>query len=420
MKRFYDRIRPGCPKDDGGVPVMPEKHHVSYPAPVVKSGVPAPPNARGGLDPQRASLEGLAVELQFEILQKLPDLPTLDAIVHASPSYHRAYVARRQSILARVISRDIGPDIQFEAHAVAMTQTINKENHSEIRAFLKDYRRTRRQTASFWFESVPLPHVTILSQLQHAVRFAMKDFCKTTLSRDPLSGEKEKDIKPLSTNEARRISRALYRFELFCRIFSHAGFTVKIKLDCMEMCHLFLNQFPPWEVEEIACIRDYIIDRYAGLFAKHERELMQHLPEGALEGVMLEKYEERCMSHGLGFLRSINQASAFDQVCMLKMNLINPRFFLTQTLEEEPYDYVYGTNAFGDWINKLALRFVGESDGPNAAWTWSNGELVELFAFQPSKENLRKWGYVMWDKERLDQWGVLESSNVEYVRQCYN
>lgn len=30
-----------------------------------------------------------------------------------------------------------------------------------------------------------------------------------------------------------------------------------------------------------------------------------------------------------------------------------------------------------------------------------------------------KWGYVMWDKERLDRWGVLKSSNEEYVRQCY-
>lgn len=134
---------------------------------------------------------------------------------------------------------------------------------------------------------------------------------------------------------------------------------------------------------------------------------------------MLEHYEERCMSHGLGFLRRISQASAFDQVCMLRKNLIDTHFFLTRTLEEEPYDYVYRTNAFGDWINKLALRFVGDSDGPNAAWTWSNGGSVELFPFQPSKENLRKWGYVMWDKERLDRWGVLESSNEEYVRQCY-
>lgn len=125
------------------------------------------------------------------------------------------------------------------------------------------------------------------------------------------------------------------------------------------------------------------------------------------------------MSHGLCFLRRICQAPAFDQVCMLRNNLIDTHFFLTRTLEEEPYDYVYRTNIFNDWVNKLALRFLNDNDGPNAAWTWSNGDAVELFPFQPSKEKLRKWGYVMWDKERLDRWGVLESSNEEYVRQYY-
>lgn len=103
MKRFYDRLRPGCPKDDGGVPLVPEKRNGSYAAPVVKPRVPATPNAQVRLSSPSASLEGLAVELQHEILQRLPDLPTLDAIVHASQSYHRAYVARRQSILAEVV-----------------------------------------------------------------------------------------------------------------------------------------------------------------------------------------------------------------------------------------------------------------------------------------------------------------------------
>ena len=125
------------------------------------------------------------------------------------------------------------------------------------------------------------------------------------------------------------------------------------------------------------------------------------------------------MSRGLGFLRRISQASTSDQICMLRKNFIQTHFFLTRALEEEPNDYVDRMNAFDDWIDKLPLRFADDSDGPNAAWTWSNGDIVELFHFQPSKKKFRKWGYVMWDKERLDQWGVLESSNEQYVRQCY-
>ena len=134
---------------------------------------------------------------------------------------------------------------------------------------------------------------------------------------------------------------------------------------------------------------------------------------------MLKDYEERCMSHGLKFLRRISQASDSDQVSMLRKNLDEPYLFLTDALGEDPYDYVYRTHAFDEWMNKSAFRFVDDNNGPHAAWTWSCGDVVELFAFQLWKEDLRKWGYVMWDKARLDRWGVLEGSNKEYMRQCY-
>ena len=88
------------------------------------------------------------------------------------------------------------------------------------------------------------------------------------------------------------------------------------------------------------------------------------------------------MSHGLLFLRRISQASASDQVRMLRKNLIDTHFFLTRTLEEDPCDYVNRTNAFDVWINKSTLQFVDDGAGPNAAWTWSNGDRVELFPFR--------------------------------------
>ena len=111
----------------------------------------------------------------------------------------------------------------------------------------------------------------------------MKDFCQAALSRHPLSNEKEANISPLSTNETRRISRAFYRFELFCTIFSLAEIGVEPDLDCMDKCHLFLENFPVWEREEIACIRDYIIDRYAQFIARHKNELLRQSSQGAPE-----------------------------------------------------------------------------------------------------------------------------------------
>ena len=259
---------------------MLEKKIGTYPAPLVKSMVSAMLNAHLELDPQSASLEGLAVELQFEILERLTDLPSLSAIVHASPSYHRAYVTRRQFILAKVVSRDIGPDAVLEAQAVCMALKTDKKDGPEIRKYLNWYKNSLRNPASVSIESFPLPNITMLSRIQYGVRFAMKDFCQATLSRHPLSNEKEENISPLSTNETRRISRAFYRLELFCTIFSEAEFGTEPDLDCMDKCHLFLDNFPAWEREEIACIRDYIIDRYAQFLARYKNELAQQSSEG--------------------------------------------------------------------------------------------------------------------------------------------
>ncbi|KAM0794652.1 hypothetical protein BDR22DRAFT_676593 [Usnea florida] len=384
-----------------------------------------------GFDPQSASLEGLAVELQLEILERLTDLPSLHAIVHASPSYHRAYVTRRKSILAKAVSRDIGPDTLSEVQAVCTALKTNKRSGSEIRGFLVWYWNLPRNPASISIESFPLPHIAMLSQIQSAVRFAVEDFCQAALSRHPLSNEKEENILPLSTNETRRITRAFYRFELFCTIFSQAEIEGdEPGLDCMDKCHLFLDIFPAWEKEEIACIREYVIDRYAQLLARYKNEVVQQSPEGApgdsseedtpFEDLLLKQYKEHYMSHGLVFLLHISRASSDDQVYMLRKNRLDTHFFLTRTLEEQPYDFVYQTDVFTDWINKSPLRFAGDSEGPNAAWTWSNGDVQELFPFESQKEVLRKWGYVMWDKERLDRWGVLESSNEKYLRKSYH
>ena len=254
---------------------------MSHLARVVDSRVSPTPITNAELGPQSASLEGLPIELQWIILQNLPCLPSLNAIVHASPSYHKAYMARRQYILAEVVSQDIGRDMLFEASAVDKALRINSKDRLslEVRAFVKDYNVTRQVPTPISLGRLSLPHLIAFSQLQYIVRFAVKDFCQATLSKHPLNRKEQEYIAPLSTNEARRISRAFYRFEIYCAIFSRP----RKRKAPSGICYLFLHQFPPWEVEEIACVRDYIIDRYAHMFAKHEHELVQQSQQRAPE-----------------------------------------------------------------------------------------------------------------------------------------
>ena len=102
MEPLYDKIHTVCTKDGKGVASLPAKQSDNHPISIVESRVlSAAINVSKGQDPQTASLEGLAVESQWEILQHLTSLPSLHAIVRASPVYHRAHMARRQSILTQ-------------------------------------------------------------------------------------------------------------------------------------------------------------------------------------------------------------------------------------------------------------------------------------------------------------------------------
>jgi len=116
----------------------------------------------------------------------------------------------------------------------------------------------------------------------------------------------------------------------------------------------------------------------------------------------LEACQEHYLSLGLEFFQRVTQANHAERISLLRDNLSVSYSFLTQTLAEEP-------------PNPIILSFIENEAGPdtldhavdlpNAAWSWSMICVEVLRYFQPEAEGLRKWGYAVWDKERLCDWG---------------
>lgn len=128
-----------------------------------------------------------------------------------------------------------------------------------------------------------------------------------------------------------------------------------------------------------------------------------------------EACHEYYLSLGLGFFHTIIRVSHEDQMCMLRENSRISFTSLSSTLEDNGLEY--GCSVDDAWTSGAPLEFHGDSykDGPNAAWLWSTGGEAEVCYFQPNKEGLRKWGYVMWDKERLDRWSILQQNFQDYL-----
>jgi hypothetical protein len=117
------------------------------------------------------------------------------------------------------------------------------------------------------------------------------------------------------------------------------------------------------------------------------------------------------MSLGLLFLcRLLNAASAAQKASILEYNICCDRVFLTEALEEDPYDRVYQTDIYTAAEDGQELLFEDDSlvDGPNAAWPWSTNQKVDVLYFQEQKQPLRKWAYVMWDLGKLEDWRILD------------
>lgn len=126
-----------------------------------------------------------------------------------------------------------------------------------------------------------------LSEFHLSVIDATKDFCDYALSTHPVTGQSLYQSTLLSPHEIRRIHRAFYRYELFTVFFHEEDFDLdgarfaseRDSIGSLDKSFLFLALFNVWEVEELACVRDYITRRYAELCEECKSEL-QKLLEG--------------------------------------------------------------------------------------------------------------------------------------------
>lgn len=439
MKRVLRRYRrQKCPKTQGSLDVV-----VFKPRQVQKYRIV----------PQRADLEDVAVEIQQAILQQMPDLPTLQALISASPTYLRAYRSQRHSILSNILLRDIHPDVLFDVLAIvdALKLPRNYDDYvPQLKVFIEQY-KTARASLHMALKSLEPSTKETMWEFHQSVMDVTEDFCDYALSQHPVTGQGLNHRTSLSPNEVRRIHRAFYRYELFTVLFrTSLGYREEQykrrrdrdpdrarlalqrdsirSLDNQDRSFLFLAIFKAWKAEEIACVRDYIIHRYNELYKECEAELQEMIGGEPAYGaapweeppkLMFEVYGDEVYEHylscGLGFFHTVIKASHEDRLRLLLDCSGISISSLSGALEDD--DPIWDNPMYDAWMNEAFLEFYSDSDrdGPNAAWPWSTGNKVEIHYYQSNKEDLRKWGYVMWDSERLEQWKILQENSDDYL-----
>lgn len=166
----------------------------------------------------------------------------------------------------------------------------------EVCAFIARYKEHRQaETPS------PLPlsvSIDLICFHKKIICHFTDDFGSSMLAVHPLSKGTISRYSPLSATEIRRIHRAFYRFELYYRIFAGSQWAAAEWLGFTAPTVSFLSLYPPWEVEELHCVHDFLYRRFSVAYmevAHHDVRMSNSAthPE-PLNGMVLTAFAHHC------------------------------------------------------------------------------------------------------------------------------
>lgn len=220
-----------------------------------------------------------------------------------------------------------------------------------------------------------------------------------------------------------------------------------------------LAKYTPWEVEEIVCVQQYLHDRIQEIFdilgTKLMNSIMTNLGHGQAattqtpprriadesEVMVMSRFDEGREDYFFSvdagkvaqeelitflagrtfpFLRALSGSEAHTQRCFVFNYVGFDRDRLLEAIERT-YEGEGGVEAPSNRIH-YAQNLELEDDelaNCNLAWLWSADMRLPSHRCSSWASNLRDWGYIFWDQDRIKRSKVLRQSRPQQVhRQC--
>ncbi|KAF5641180.1 hypothetical protein F25303_6975 [Fusarium sp. NRRL 25303] len=228
-----------------------------------------PPVSSSPMPLCHSTLEALPFEIRNGILLAVDSLTDLSALIHASPTFYQQYRLDRAFWLWHCLYLELG-QAYVDAYTVEqcnMPEFRLRRNREKVLLFIEDYKLRRLESTDVSWK--PLDEDEILSMVSFhvsVIRLLMKHY--TTWVRSNLEGLSSPN--EISRTEEQRITRGLYRFQLFYNLFGppkgFASYGGPGPLRKEEIVPLFFDLYTAWEVEEILCINVFVHAQYLSVF----------------------------------------------------------------------------------------------------------------------------------------------------------
>ncbi|KAI1376608.1 hypothetical protein F4677DRAFT_83451 [Hypoxylon crocopeplum] len=336
--------------------------------------------------PHLRGLEQLPVELLGEILSAIDELPSLFSASLASRTLHDAFTKAKRTILSRVLLNHVGFDMIPDA--LVAVESIDA---------------TREGWDAFLVEPAQVPNLLTMDQIYSiakvsaAVRAFAKLFVQSATGVRP-------DIQirsPLpSESELARIEHTFYRFEIFRNIFRTL---LSDPLTFEKATNSFFAALAPWEAEQLGCIHDFFFHQIQPAYddiASHDIVWGSIEVEPALNYASPEV--QAIMSSGLAAVYRIATAKTYAERHELLYQRNGP---------DRRDKFLCWALRHYSWLQlqqqSPGAPFTPGRDrdrGPQDAWEWAYANCApRAEAYRLDRTDLRKWGYVLWDRARLQE-----------------
>ena len=334
-------------------------------------------------------LEHLPSEIKVMILCHIPGLSCLRTLVHASPAYHEAYLGAREEVLHGITTyilhqNGIGLlDPWTAIHAPQLGYDIH--NRTEIISeFLERYHQGRMDGNP---RRLALQDSLATLDLQSRIAFLVSEYCKAMFAKNPLTKSKDMGSLSPSQSELKRLHRAHWRYVIYSRLFALSTWGHPLSVgnyasaveEEYPTAYKFLGLFPIHEVEELACLhREDCFS--AMMLRKDEKE------DDDVDQRPRQLYKALTAKYGKESDACIDESRLY-RILDSKMRVVL-QFYETQV-------------SWGNWHWKGMCDNFANDRVPTTGWLWANSRGIQKVDYE-----LRRWGYVFWDRERLDNWNI--------------
>lgn len=255
-------------------------------------------------------LESLPTELILGIVSQLDTVTDVVDLLRASHHVNAICQLRLEHVLPPIIQRDIAPEaMQYALASITVVQQcpLPAQGNNTLGAYRETYRvSVEHFLAEFWangiresaFDTRPDRILALAKLLARVNRFVDDYFVRTQSLIRGIADTYNTDVPPsisrlslpdnavtqgrlkMTKSERARLQRAFFCFDFYSRCFplrAGALHSDSQMLNTQFQCRHFMRYITPWQVEELACIYEYLRFRLEKRIGWCEQRLFEEI-----------------------------------------------------------------------------------------------------------------------------------------------